>query len=114
MTTNMYLYISANRGRFEDCKDLIKIGADINHFNGYNTPLHEASIHGHLEICKLLLDNGANINAKDKFGDTPVDLICYRRKIDGWFTEDNNYQEIKNLFNQQRAFLRRFHLLFFL
>jgi ankyrin repeat protein len=114
MTTNMYLYISANRGRFEDCKDLIEIGADVNYFNGYDTSLHQASIYGHFNICKLLLENGANINAKDKYGNTPADLICYVKKINGSFCEDENYQEIKNLFNQQIRFLRRNHLLFFL
>lgn len=45
------------------------------------TPLHEAASHGHLKVVKLLEKQGADINAKDKFGLTPLDLSTNQEVI---------------------------------
>lgn len=36
------------------------------------TPLHFACAYNHIELVEYLLDEGARINAKDKFGRTPL------------------------------------------
>ena len=48
----------------------------MNTVNGWNgqTPLHSAASEGHLEMVSLLVQKGAEINAKDKSGQTPMDL----------------------------------------
>ena len=42
--------------------------------NRKDTPLHEATIRGHLhlEICELLVKHGADVNAKGHAGYTPL------------------------------------------
>lgn len=36
------------------------------------TPLHEAALHGRIEIVRVLIENGANITQHDFFGSTPI------------------------------------------
>jgi hypothetical protein len=38
------------------------------------TPLHEASVSGHLEVSRVLVDHGANVNARQQKHHTPLDL----------------------------------------
>ena len=54
---------------------LIDKSADINakDING-NTPLHNASIKGHIKIVEILVGKGANVNAKTDNGRTPLDF----------------------------------------
>jgi ankyrin repeat protein len=52
---------------------LIENNADVNsRTSNLRTPLHIASIRGHLHIVKLLVINDANINAKDIYGNSPI------------------------------------------
>jgi uncharacterized protein (TIGR02996 family) len=37
-----------------------------------DTPLHQAAIHGHLQVCRLLLQRGANPEAPDRGAWTPL------------------------------------------
>ena len=39
-----------------------------------NTPLHLSAANGHSATSQKLIDLGANVNAKNKFGDTPLAL----------------------------------------
>ena len=39
-----------------------------------STPLHRAVWRGHKQIADLLVANGADVNAKNGFGKTPLDL----------------------------------------
>ena len=41
-----------------------------------STPLHTASLNGHLSIAKELLDHGSDIHAKNKNGETPLTYAC--------------------------------------
>ena len=61
------LATSAAQGGYEEvAKTLIAIGADVNARTDTNqTPLHLASIAGHLSILKLLIMYKSKINAKD-------------------------------------------------
>ena len=37
------------------------------------TPLHYAADNSHKEVAQLLISKGADVNAKDEYGDTPLD-----------------------------------------
>jgi len=61
---------------------LLKYGANVNH-KKETTPLHVAASKKNLSILKLLLKNGADVNAKDKYGNTPLlQTIRYQSGID--------------------------------
>lgn len=54
---------------------LVAHGADVNARQaGGWTPLHQAAIHGQVDLATLLLDHGADINAKAENGKTPLAL----------------------------------------
>jgi len=38
------------------------------------TPLHYVAVGGHNEIIELLISSGADVNAKDNYGETPLDV----------------------------------------
>jgi len=61
-------------GDLEAVNKAISDGFDFNNaiYEGH-TPLHMAVDWGYKEIVELLLVNGADVNAKDEFGDTPLD-----------------------------------------
>lgn len=77
---------------------LIKHGAkvDATTDDERNTPLHTAMLGGEIEILKLLLDNGADINARKKFGKTPLSEAKYFMK-NGYTTEARQKEIIKYL-----------------
>ena len=51
---------------------------DVRTFRG-RTPLHIASEMGLVEIVKFLLENGADVNAKDIWGNKPIDLTSHEK-----------------------------------
>ena len=61
-------------GDLEAVNKAISDGFDFNNaiYEGH-TPLHMAVDWGYKEIVELLLVNGVDVNAKDEFGDTPLD-----------------------------------------
>ena len=56
-------------------KKLIQAGGEVNcqSVSG-NTPLHFASMHGHVEVITALLVAGADKRIKDIYGRTPHDV----------------------------------------
>jgi len=51
---------------------LIELGFDVN-ARSRTAPLHEAAMHGNVEIIRLLLDHGADPNVRDgEFGALPA------------------------------------------
>lgn len=70
------------RDIFELCKDgltkklisLVENNPQIIHLRDYddNTPLHIAAASSHEDVCELLIKNGADVNAKNRFGQTPL------------------------------------------
>jgi hypothetical protein len=90
---------------FEDVKDLIAKGANVNAKDknyGEATALHVAVENGNAEIVKFLLDMGAKINARDKYRRTALMLIDddatpelvrmlldHRAKVNAFDTEEN-------------------------
>ncbi|CAD5122217.1 DgyrCDS10668 [Dimorphilus gyrociliatus] len=47
-----------------------------------NTPLHEVSITGNVEICSLLLEAGADVNKQNEEGSTPLHLALYNSRLE--------------------------------
>ncbi|HEV7322993.1 MAG TPA: ankyrin repeat domain-containing protein [Ensifer sp.] len=49
---------------------MLALGFDVNRMTS-RTPLHEAALHGNLEMAKLLLEHGANSTARDPYHHAP-------------------------------------------
>ena len=62
------MHIAASQGFKDACEILLfqGEGTDINAKTSMNrTPLHLASLHGHLSVVKVLIREGSDINAVD-------------------------------------------------
>lgn len=69
-------------GKLEMVSLLLDLGANP-HFQSprdKNTPLHLAAQSGRMEVYDLLIARGADSMAKNKFGETPLDLLEFNRK----------------------------------
>ncbi|UVW84480.1 ankyrin repeat domain-containing protein [Wolbachia endosymbiont of Aedes albopictus] len=68
--------MAARLGKLREVKDLLEKGANVNAQNDRkDTPLHLAVQNGHTEIVSALIKvEGIDINAKDRDGNTPLDL----------------------------------------
>ncbi|KAJ6813693.1 serine/threonine-protein kinase STY8 [Iris pallida] len=55
-------------------KKLLEEDRDLVHAHDYDsrTPLHVASLHGWIDVAKCLLDYGADVNAQDRWKNTPL------------------------------------------
>lgn len=58
-----------------------QFGAGVRDQN-QRTPLHWAADFGKVEPMQFLLKNGADVNAKDKFGITPLLAAVYEEHVD--------------------------------
>ena len=54
---------------------LVAAGADVNGREGFETPLMSALRMSHLEAARALMDHGATLEAKDQYGNTPIQYI---------------------------------------
>ncbi|KAI5782066.1 ankyrin repeat-containing domain protein, partial [Peziza echinospora] len=55
------LHTSAAKGHFEDVRNLLAHGADVNACDYHSvTPLHLACLQGHADVVTLLLEHGAD------------------------------------------------------
>jgi len=50
----------------------IDVEAKMSYEEGGYTCLMEAAFNGHLDVCRLLIDKGAHIEAKNRYGRTPL------------------------------------------
>ncbi|MEI2302156.1 ankyrin repeat domain-containing protein [Ensifer sp. MJa1] len=61
---------------------MLALGFDVNRMTS-RTPLHEAALHGNLEMAKLLIGNGANTMARDPYHHAPpIGWAQYNGKAD--------------------------------
>nr|WCB86979.1 CPPV168 ankyrin repeat protein [Cooks petrelpox virus] len=83
---------------------LLNAGMDVNSSKCISTPLHLAVILGNSKIVQLLLEYGANVNAIDKYGETPLGAANKCVNIDYIELDKSNRLIIKYL-----VFLSRFN-----
>ena len=71
----MDLYSAVAYGLIAEVKQLLKEDvSQVNARNHYGTPIHEASLWGHVDVLKLLLEHGADPNLRNKHGDTALEI----------------------------------------
>ena len=74
---NKALHIFARKNDLTMCKKLIN-SVNVNETDEKErTPLHVAVIFGSDEVCELLLEYGADVNTKDSYNDSPIQLAFY-------------------------------------
>ena len=102
------LHYAANNGSVKNCDILIKNGAFINQpaskicyrllgpntsisSGSKETALHEACNRGFIDVVKFLITKGADINAKNKYDETPIEK-CESK----WFEPSKEELEVKS------------------
>ena len=74
---NKALHIFARKNDLTTCKKLIN-SVNVNETDEKErTPLHVAVIFASDEVCELLLEYGADVNTKDSYNDSPIQLAFY-------------------------------------
>lgn len=72
---NTPLFYAAERGLYDFCEFLIRLGANCNDVCfERNTPLHMAFKSGKINIMMLMLKYGGEINMRNKYGQTPKNM----------------------------------------
>jgi len=72
---------AVKEGRVNDVHHNLEYGVDVNarrnndDWDKHNTLLHHACEHGQADVTQLLIDRGADVNAKNKDGQTPQELV---------------------------------------
>lgn len=77
------LHHAAEGGHVEACKVLVQSGrVDINAQDGEGrTPLHRASLKGHVPVVDYLRERGASTDVQDFFGHTPLSYLPQGAKL---------------------------------
>ena len=79
---NKALHIFARKNDLTTCKKLIN-SVNVNETDEKErTPLHVAVIFANDKVCELLLENGADVNTKDSYNDSPIQLAFYYDRIE--------------------------------
>jgi ankyrin repeat protein len=78
------LHYAASYEQVECVKVCMEMGANVNaRTNGQQTPLHGvASMRGNVEIARMLLDEGAIVDAKNRYGITPLYSAIFNNHMD--------------------------------
>jgi ankyrin repeat protein len=68
---------AAKANNLPEVSRLLSVGAHVNAKDYYgDTPLHWASVRGHVQVVVELLEHGADIEAKNYIGETPLHNAC--------------------------------------
>jgi len=88
---------------------LISLGENVNDVDAHGQgPIHLASLRGNLDAVEyLVLEAKADVNAKDRYGKTPLDLSVTKKMIDvEFFFRSQNNKGMK-IFGLMGEFLKR-------
>ncbi len=90
------IHEAVEAGNIEAVKQAIAAGKDVNSEDECCgvTPLHYATRWGRKEIAELLIAKGADVNAKAKYGDTPLHGAIY---ANGTYLEETGRKEMIEL-----------------
>ena len=88
------LFYAAHQGNFEIARMLFERGAaiDVRVRDMVGTSLHWAARGGDVQLVQLLLDNGADVNAHNRYDETPSQFASGPKK-----------QEVLNLLSEYGA-----------
>jgi len=75
------LLITAGKGQLAFARMLLDNGAKTN-IPDWLTPLHAASLYGHVKVVRLLLEHGADLRARDVQGRTPSEIASQYGKLE--------------------------------
>jgi ankyrin repeat protein len=76
------LHDAAGESDLEAVRRMLALGLDVNAMTS-RTPLHEAALHGHIEMAKLLIEHGADATIRDPhFHSGPIGWAEYNGKQD--------------------------------
>ena len=64
------LHEAAGEDRHDAVALMLSLGFDVNRMTS-RTPMHEAALHGHIDMARLLLDHGADAMARDPYHHAP-------------------------------------------
>ncbi|MBB4569791.1 ankyrin repeat domain-containing protein [Rhizobium leucaenae] len=74
------LHEAAGDNAFEPVRRMLALGFDVNAMTS-RTPLHEAALHGHIDMAKLLIEHGADTAIRDPYYYAPpIDWAEYNGK----------------------------------
>lgn len=77
------MYDAVLQNEYEAAKRLLEQGANANTCNCVrSSPLHQASIHGLLQISQLLVSFGADVDAFDAYDQSPLYLAARNEHVD--------------------------------
>lgn len=69
------LHLATGDGATDDVIALLQCGADANSIGDLgNTPLHTAALMGQLACAEILLSHGANLEIRNEFGETAMNI----------------------------------------
>jgi hypothetical protein len=70
------IFLDIDQGNLSNVEKAVKDGIDVNYSNEFGeTLLMRAANNKHFHIVKLLISARANVNIKDKYGFTVVDIL---------------------------------------
>ena len=73
----------ASRNRaFQQVRQLIASGRDLNESDAFGTPLHHAALNGHEVIVELLLDAGVDPNVVARDGAVPLHWAAFKGNVE--------------------------------
>jgi hypothetical protein len=76
------LRLAARENNLPEISRLLSVGADVNVKDDLDwTPLHWASLKGHVQVVKELLEHGADVDAKNNRDWTPLHFACLKGQL---------------------------------
>uniref|UniRef100_H3CB98 CASK interacting protein 2 n=1 Tax=Tetraodon nigroviridis TaxID=99883 RepID=H3CB98_TETNG len=93
------LFLNARLGMLKLSRLLLEAGIDMNRVTKTGTCLHEAALYGKTEVVRLLLDAGINVNIRNTYNQTALDIV-------NQFTTSTASREIKQLLREASSSLQ--------